>query len=112
MTGTAEITTVTRDHALLVPNAALRFSPPETDATPQKKRGSVVGALMPRPPSAPKRVRSKGGVAQPRVWVLVNGVPQPIDVKTGATNGKVTEIVGGELKDGTEVITEAASAAP
>jgi HlyD family secretion protein len=112
MTGTAEITTVTRDRALLVPNAALRFSPPETDATPQKKRSSVVGALMPRPPSTPKRVRSKGGAAQPRVWVLVNGAPQPIDVKTGATNGKVTEIVGGELKDGTEVITEAASTAP
>ncbi|HEX7374239.1 MAG TPA: efflux RND transporter periplasmic adaptor subunit [Steroidobacteraceae bacterium] len=112
MTGTAEITTVTREHALLVPNAALRFSPPEPDATPQKKRGSIAGTLMPRPPSTPKRVRSKGGDAQPRVWVLANGVPQPIDVRTGATNGKVTEIVGGELKDGTDVITEAASAAP
>jgi HlyD family secretion protein len=112
MTGTAEITTVTRDNARLVPNAALRFSPPEKTAQPQKQRGSVVGALMPRPPSAPKRVRAKGGDAPPRVWVLENGVPKPIDVQTGATNGKLTEIVGGDLKDGTEVITEAATTAP
>jgi len=54
MTGTAQITTVTRDRVLLAPNAALRFSPPTADATPQKKRGSVVGALMPRPPQAPR----------------------------------------------------------
>jgi HlyD family secretion protein len=57
-------------------------------------------------------VRSKGGDAQPRVWTLENGVPKAIDVKTGATNGKVTEITGGDLKDGMEVITEAASATP
>lgn len=112
MTGTAEITTVTRENALLVPNAALRFSPPETETAPKKQRGSVVGALMPRPPSAPKRVRSKGGDAQPRVWVLENGTPKPIDVTTGATNGKLTEIVGGNLKDGTEVITESATSTP
>jgi len=112
MTGTAQITTVTRDRVLLAPNAALRFSPPTADATPQKKRGSVVGALMPRPPQAPKRVRSNGAPGQPRVWVLENGTPKPIDVKTGATNGKVTEILSGDLKDGTEVITEAASTAP
>jgi len=31
---------------------------------------------------------------------------------TAATNGKVTEILSGGLKDGTEVITEAASTAP
>jgi HlyD family secretion protein len=112
MTGTAEITTITRDRALLVPNAALRFSPPETDAAPKKQRGTVVGALMPRPPSTPKRVRTNGGGAQPRVWVLDAGVPKAIDVKTGATNGKVTEIVGGDLKEGAEVITEAVTAAP
>jgi HlyD family secretion protein len=112
MTGTAEITTATREHALLVPNAALRFSPPSTDASTPKKRNSVIGALMPRPPQTPRKVRSSSSEAQPRVWVLDAGVPKPIEVRTGVTNGKYTEITSGELKDGTEVITEAVTTAP
>lgn len=112
MTGTAEITTATREHALLVPNAALRFTPPATDASTPKKRNSVIGALVPRPPQTPRKVRSSGGEAQPRVWVLDAGVPKPVDVRTGVTNGKYTEITSGELKDGTEVITEAITTAP
>jgi HlyD family secretion protein len=35
-----------------------------------------------------------------------------IDVKTGATNGRVTEVTGGALKAGMQVITEALSAQP
>ena len=112
MTGTAEITTVTRENALLVPNAALRFSPPVAEAPQKKKGNTIVGALMPRPPQQPKKVRSASGEGQPRVWVLENGAPKPFDVKTGATDGKVTEILGGELTAGMEVITEAISAKP
>jgi HlyD family secretion protein len=44
--------------------------------------------------------------------VLRNGTPEAIEVRTGATNGKVTEIIGGELKAGMEVITEAVSSSP
>jgi len=36
----------------------------------------------------------------------------PIEVQTGATDGQATEIVGGSLEPGTEVITEAAEGAP
>ena len=112
MTGTAEITTLTRDNALLVPNAALRFSP-ATAAAPQKQQGkSIVGTLMPRPPSTPKKVRAPPSEGPPRLWVLRNGTPEAIEVRTGATNGKVTEIIGGELKAGMEVITEAVSSSP
>jgi HlyD family secretion protein len=39
-------------------------------------------------------------------------VPEAIEVTKGATDGKVTEIIGGELKSGMEVITEAVSTAP
>jgi HlyD family secretion protein len=112
MTGTAEITTLTRDNALLVPNAALRFSPAAA-AAPQKQQGrSIVGTLMPRPPSQPKKVRAPPSEGPPRVWVLRNGSPEAIEVRTGATNGKITEIIGGELKAGMEVITEAVSSSP
>lgn len=111
MTGTAEITTLTRDKALLVPNAALRFTP-ETKTAQQKQSGmSLVRVMMPRPPAPTRKVHGPSN-STPRVWVLRDGKPVPIDVKTGATNGKVTEITGGELKAGTEVITETQSAAP
>lgn len=109
MTGTAEITTLTRDQALLVPNAALRFTPETTGAQRKQSRGSVMSFLMPRPPRpTPKLKPLKGGGAA-RVWVLRDGQPVPIEVKVGASNGRVTEIVGGALKPGMQVITETAS---
>jgi HlyD family secretion protein len=111
MTGTAEITTLVHDDAVLVPNAALRFTPAvdAADAKPQSR--GVMGALIPRPPSQPKKVKSTAS-ATPRVWVLKDGVPVAVDVKTGATDGKVTEIVDGSLSAGTEVITESIGRTP
>ena len=112
MTGTADITTLTRENALLVPNAALRFTP-ATPSTGKKKSGAnLVGMMMPRPPRQTRKVQetTKGG--NQRVWVLRDGQPVAIDVKTGATNGRVTEIVGGSLKAGMQVITEALGKQP
>jgi HlyD family secretion protein len=112
MTGTAEITTLIRKNALLVPNAALRFTPPKAEA-PQKKQGtSVLGALMPRPPPAARKAHAQSSDGKPQVWILKGGKPVAVEVSTGATNGKVTEITGGGLKDGMEVITEAVSKSP
>ncbi len=110
MTGTADITTLVHENALLVPNAALRFTP-ETTAAPEKKSGgNVMGALMPRMPRPSRKdkpaVNARG---MQRVWVLQDGQPVAIDVRTGATNGSVTEVIGGELKAGMPVITEALS---
>ena len=65
-----------------------------------------MGALMPRPPRQAPKVKSTNGKGAPRVWVLRDGQPAPVEVKTGATNGRMTEIVGGPLKAGTQVITE------
>jgi HlyD family secretion protein len=106
MTGTAEITTLVRENVLLVTNGALRFTPATTEATSKKPAVGIASMLMPRPPrSAPKARPAPGGT--PRVWVLRDGQPVALDVRTGATNGRVTEIVGGELKAGMAVITEA-----
>ena len=110
MTGTAEITTLTRDKALLVPNAALRFTPPvTTDGDKKKSGGSVVSALIPRPPRQAPKVQAKVNNGAPRVWVLQDGRPVAVDVKTGATNGRLTEITAGDLAAGMQVITEASS---
>ena len=42
----------------------------------------------------------------PQVWVLDNGQPKAITVQVGASNGRQTEITGGELKSGMAVITD------
>ena len=112
MTGTAEITTLTRENVLLVPNAALRFTP--AGATPQAGRsGGLLGAMLPRPPRThSQRAQAPDAGVGPRVWVLRSGQPVAVAVKTGASNGKVTEVVGGELKAGMEVITEEKAAQP
>lgn len=89
---------------LLVPNAALRFTPPTTtDAAPQ---GSYISRLMPRPPQQKKPQAKKSSGAEPQVWVLDNGQPKPLAVAVGASNGRQTEITGGELQAGTAVITD------
>ena len=107
MTGTAEITTLVRDNALLVPNAALRFTP-ASDAQPQKKSGgNVMSMMMPRMPRQAPRASAKDSDAAPSVWVLRDGQPVEIEIKTGASNGRSTEITGGALEAGMEVITEA-----
>ncbi len=113
MTGTADIITLTHENALLVPNAALRFTPAATDAAEEKSGSSVMGALMPRMPRQtrkPRAAASNSGAQ--RVWVLQDGHPVAIDVQTGATNGRVTEVTGGALKAGMRVITEALSEQP
>lgn len=112
MTGTAEITTLTRDHALLVPNAALRFSP-QAEVGPQNTQSrGVAGMLMPRPPQTERKAKATQTDGAQRVWALRDGEPVAIEVKTGATNGKVTEIVDGSLEAGAELITESVGGTP
>ncbi len=111
MTGAAEITTLTRENALLVPNAALRFTPRQAE-TKKKSGGGVVGTLMPRPPRQPRKQQPASVKGASRVWVQREGRPAPVDVKTGATNGRMTEILEGDLKEGTRVITESLGGTP
>jgi len=106
MTGTAEIITAERQDALLVPNAALRFSPAATAAA-KKSGGGLLGAMLPRPPRQVSRPATPGakGDAQ-RVWVLRGGQPAAVAVSVGASDGRMTEVTGGEVREGTQVITE------
>lgn len=107
MTATAEITTVTRTGALLVPNAALRYSPPAT-ATPAKQSSSIVSSLLPRPPESARKSAGAGKVESDaqRVWVLTEAGPEELPVTVGPSDGRFTEITAGNLKPGMKVITE------
>lgn len=103
MTATADIATANRTDVLLVPNAALRFTP--VQAAQAEKSGGFVASLMPRPPSQPKQAKVKDNGANKRVWVLRDKQPVAIEVKAGLSNGRYTEITGGELQPGMSVIT-------
>ncbi len=55
-----------------------------------------------------KRRRGGGGGAsstERTVWILENGAPKPVQVQIGISDGSKTEIVGGELKEGDQIIT-------
>ncbi len=105
MTATASIVTASRDNVLLVPNAALRFTPPGNGG-PAAKR-SVLSRLFPGPPAQTPRARlANGSGNEPRVWVLGDNGPRPVDIKTGVSDGRHTEVLDGELKAGMAVITD------
>jgi len=112
MTATAEITTARRQDVLLVPNTALRFSPPVQQ---EAQKRSLLASLMPRPPAPPPKAASdaaKDGAQT--LWLLKDGQLVAVKVSVLGTNGQVSEVrpVDGDaaLPPGAEVITEALAA--
>jgi HlyD family secretion protein len=89
MTAFARIRIGEAKGVLRVPNAALRFRPKD----PNEK---------PRANGKPERKESDGTRG---VHILAAGKPKRVVVLTGLTDGKFTQIVGGDLKAGDKVIT-------
>ncbi|MBN2033271.1 MAG: efflux RND transporter periplasmic adaptor subunit [Deltaproteobacteria bacterium] len=110
MTATADITVKKVEDAILIPGAALRFSPPVEEE--QQTSTSLVGSLLPRPPRfASKRA---GGVSadktQQRVWTLKDGQLSAVPVTVGATSGSMTEVVSGAIEPGMALVVDIISA--
>ena len=105
MTATAEISVQRVEHALLVPNAAIRFTPPSNE-TAQRDGGLLQKILPGRPQFRPASRHEEGGHNR-TVWLLRNGVPTAVPVAVGATDGKRTEVLKGELSAGQPVIVDA-----
>lgn len=118
MTATANITVKEVHDALLAPNAALRFVPPTRsngDNAKKQNGGSVLSRLFPRPQrGAPprKEVNTRGTKKVQRVWVIQDGNLAPRPVSTGATDEISTEITGGDLQPGQELVVDSATAKP
>ena len=102
MTATSTITAVERKDVLLVPNTALRFAPQATP-TATKSSSNIMSSMMPRMPRAAKK--ASGGAAK-QVWVLQDGAPVAVNVTPGITDGRMTEITGGDLTEGMAVIID------
>ncbi|QTR44570.1 efflux RND transporter periplasmic adaptor subunit [Thiothrix litoralis] len=120
MTATATIKTDARENVLLVPNTALHFTPTVEAAPDAPAETSFISKLMPRPPGmgrqkkrtndSEKTVTHVAGMQT--LWVLDNNAPLAVDVETGISDGKMTEIISGDLKAGMQVITESVGSAP
>jgi HlyD family secretion protein len=103
MTANVSIVVEHKDDVLQIKNAALRYRP--ADATPVPARSP--GASGGQRPSAGR----EGSAARERrpertVYVLPKGGgrPTPVQIKTGISDGIVTEVVDG-LKEGDQVVT-------
>jgi HlyD family secretion protein len=92
MTAAVRIVVDERADVLRVPNQALRYAP----STP----GSA----------APRQRLGASETAEGQVWVLRNGVPTAVTVALGLEDDSFTEVVGGDLKPGDQVITAEQSA--
>jgi len=113
MTATVSVITDRRTDVLSVPNAALRFRPDSA--------GPAVGPAAGQGAPGGNRQRQQRGsedgegprpVPKRTVYVLMNGEPQPREVSVGISDGRVTEITGGALKEGDLVITGIAGQNP
>jgi HlyD family secretion protein len=109
MTATADITVKHIEDALLVPNAALRFTPPVEVQQNSTRSGSLLGSLLPRPPRLAKTRDTSNNAKQQKLWILSDGQTVAVPVTTGATDGAMTEITGGDIRAGMMVITDTLS---
>lgn len=106
MTATAEIVVQQVKNALLVPNAAMRFSPPAEEVSGGGSE-SLLRQILPRPPSFRKPSERESTGTNRRVWILRDGAPAAVKVAAGATDGARTEILEGEIAQGQPVIVDA-----
>jgi HlyD family secretion protein len=119
MTANVSIIVASKSDVLKIPNAALRFRPSDKElgksGTEQPAKGgsrpggSAGGGAGPR-----KEGTLQGGQSGTRpagqksyaVWMLEDGKPKRVPVTIGISDGMFTEVAGGGLKDGQDVIVE------
>jgi HlyD family secretion protein len=112
MTATADITVKEIQNAILAPNAALRFIPPDKEIeTPSNRRG-ILRMIFPHRPRSISRNHENAieGKGQKRVWTIRDSVLVAIPITTGATDGVMTEVTGGNLKPGMALVTDTVDA--
>jgi HlyD family secretion protein len=114
MTATVTIVHAERADVLAVANAGLRFKPPA------EALSSSAATLASAPAPAPAGSGGGNGGGRGRrghpgeddgasrtLYVLRAGSPEPVSIKTGLSDGTVTEVVSGDLHEGDEVVVDA-----
>jgi HlyD family secretion protein len=109
-----------KDDVLKVPNAALRFKPPPGFYMPEG--GGPGGRSGPGGGSGRADAGQGAGQGQAKrpdgrpetpdrrtLWVVKDGKPAPVRIRTGISDGTATEVAEGPVEAGTEVVTDAAA---
>jgi len=108
MTATADIIVKKIENAVLIPSAALRFTPPVQEK--KKSSTSLVGSILPRPPSSEnKQIGDSVNKKQQRVWMLKNGQLFAVSITIGSANGGMTEVAAGDIQPGMAVVVDTIS---
>ena len=103
MTANVSIIAARKDNVLQLKNAALRYRPADASSMAPRSTTAQGGS---RPSGA---MRQAGGArertsSERTVYVLSGSQPKPVQIKTGISDGVVTEVVEG-LKEGDSVVT-------
>jgi HlyD family secretion protein len=102
MTATADIVVNEIEDALLMPNAALRFSPTENEVKRfSEKPQSESGELKDETPETATREEQK-------VWIIQSGKMVQVPITIGETDNINTEVKSGDLKPGDLLIINTA----
>jgi HlyD family secretion protein len=122
MTANVTISVARVQNVLRIPNGALRFRPEGAKETPPATTSSAsdqnrgMAQMAQRGGAGPAgaagglgRGWRRGGGQQEKkqqtIYVLdANKKPQPVQIRTGITDGRYTEVVEGNLKEGQDVI--------
>jgi HlyD family secretion protein len=92
LTASVQFVVQSKSDVLLVPNAALRWSPESSQIDP-----SVDAAAL---AAEPARTQEYG-----RVWVATSStLVRPVKVKLGVTDGTMSEISGDDVKEGMRIV--------
>jgi HlyD family secretion protein len=109
MTANVSIIVAHKDNVLQIKNAALRYRPAEVVEAQAGSRASQGGSRPELAGGGEGAMRQAVGAREQRssgrtVYVLSGGRPNPVRIKTGISDGVVTEVSEG-LKEGDRVVT-------
>jgi HlyD family secretion protein len=107
MTANVAVIIAHKDNVILIKNAALRYRPADAAEQP---RPSSAQAKPSSSPSGQRPTAARERKPERTIYVLSYGRPKPVQIKTGISDGIVTEVTEG-LKEGDTAVTAELTAA-
>jgi HlyD family secretion protein len=101
LTANVDFTVSKQTNALLVPNAALRWSPSSPNEIVADARSQNPVDALADNPSGAKGANGGQGV----IWLKNGEFVRPVEVKVGTSDGSNTAVAANNLQEGEEVVT-------
>jgi len=107
MTANVTIQIAGSENVLRVPNSALRFRPTTTGTRDSGFgiRETASGTAATSGQSGARRAVTNANQSGGRVWTIRSGALEPVRIRTGVSDGAMTAVVEGDLKEGDQVVT-------